>query len=91
LAEPPTSGSLSDIKHIVLLMQENRSFDHYFGTLAGVRGFNDANAMMLGHGKSVFYQPDPQHPEVSIAVSSGHGVKQYTKTAVNQSWLEDAA
>ena len=37
LAEAPSrSGSLRDIKHIVMLMQENRSFDHYFGTLAGV-------------------------------------------------------
>jgi len=33
-----TSASLSDIKHIVILMQENRSFDHYFGTLSGTRG-----------------------------------------------------
>jgi len=32
---------LSDIKHVVVLMQENRSFDHYFGTLSGVRGFSD--------------------------------------------------
>ena len=29
------------IEHVVLLMQENRSFDHYFGTMPGVRGFND--------------------------------------------------
>jgi len=35
------ASSLSDIKHIVVLMQENRSFDHYFGTLSGVRGFGD--------------------------------------------------
>ncbi|BBX55976.1 hypothetical protein MSHO_13210 [Mycobacterium shottsii] len=35
------SGHLTDIEHIVLLMQENRSFDHYFGTLSGVRGFDD--------------------------------------------------
>jgi len=33
-------GSLSDVEHIVILMQENRSFDHYFGTLSGVRGFS---------------------------------------------------
>ena len=38
---PAKGGSLKDIKHVVLLMQENRSFDHYFGTLAGVRGFDD--------------------------------------------------
>jgi phospholipase C len=34
-------GSLSDIEHVIVLMQENRSFDHYFGTLSGVRGFGD--------------------------------------------------
>ena len=37
-------GSLGDIEHIVILMQENRSFDHYYGTLPGVRGFNDTEA-----------------------------------------------
>lgn len=45
-------GRLSDIDHVVLLMQENRSFDHYFGTLRGVRGFGDRKA------RSVFAQPD---------------------------------
>src|SRR2546423_1717617 len=35
------TGSLRDVEHIVVLMQENRSFDHYFGTLRGVRGFGD--------------------------------------------------
>ena len=34
-------GDLRDVKHVVILMQENRSFDHYFGTLQGVRGFGD--------------------------------------------------
>jgi len=37
-------GSLSDIEHIVILMQENRSFDHYFGTLSDVRGYGDPDA-----------------------------------------------
>lgn len=60
--EPPRQGSWGDIKHVVLLMQENRSFDHYFGTLAGVRGFDDPNAMLLPNGKPVFYQPDPENP-----------------------------
>ncbi len=58
----PAQGSLKDIKHVVLLMQENRSFDHYFGTMAGVRGFGDPHAMTLPNGKSVFYQPDPENP-----------------------------
>jgi phospholipase C len=44
-------------------MQENRSFDHYFGTLAGVRGFDDLHALKLSHGQSVFYQPDRGNPK----------------------------
>ncbi len=40
-AAAPKMGSLKDIEHVVILMQENRSFDHYFGTLSGVRGFSD--------------------------------------------------
>ena len=39
------AASLSDVKHIVILMQENRSFDHYFGTLSGVARFSDPNAL----------------------------------------------
>jgi phospholipase C len=60
---PRGSGRLSDIKHVVILMQENRSFDHYFGTLPGVRGFSDANAITLSTGKPVWYQPDPENPD----------------------------
>ncbi|WP_137938765.1 phosphocholine-specific phospholipase C [Chitinivorax sp. B] len=51
------SGGLGDVEHIVFLMQENRSFDHYFGTSAGVRGFNDPRAISLPSGQSVWYQP----------------------------------
>ncbi|GGY43220.1 alkaline phosphatase family protein [Streptomyces xanthochromogenes] len=61
-AGPPRSGSLRDVKHVVMLMQENRSFDHYFGTLSGVRGFSDPNALKLPNGRSVFYQPDSVNP-----------------------------
>ncbi|MEP7024780.1 MAG: alkaline phosphatase family protein [Actinomycetota bacterium] len=62
LASPPR-GSLRDLEHIVILMQENRSFDHYFGTMPGVRGFGDARAIQLPGGRPVFYQPDPSHPQ----------------------------
>ncbi|MCF3963122.1 alkaline phosphatase family protein [Streptomyces fuscigenes] len=55
-------GSLKDVEHVVLLMQENRSFDHYFGTLSGVRGFDDPKAVRLPNGDSVFEQPDPSSP-----------------------------
>jgi phospholipase C len=61
--QPPAMSSLRDIKHIVMLMQENRSFDHYFGTLSGVRGFDDPEALKLPGGRSVFYQPDDKNPD----------------------------
>ncbi|GAA5193861.1 alkaline phosphatase family protein [Rugosimonospora acidiphila] len=64
LANPPKKrGSLKDIEHVVLLMQENRSFDHYFGSLSGVRGFEDPHAMRLANGHPVYYQPDPSNPD----------------------------
>ena len=40
-AAPPAGSDLGAIEHVVFLMQENRSFDHYYGTYPGVRGFND--------------------------------------------------
>jgi phospholipase C len=45
LAAQTTNASLSDVKHIVILMQENRSFDHYFGTMSSVRGFSDPSVL----------------------------------------------
>ena len=52
---PISADSLADIEHVVLFMQENRAFDHYFGTLAGVRGFSDPN-VQVNDGRSVWYQ-----------------------------------
>jgi phospholipase C len=49
-AAPTGSAGLSDIQHVVVLMQENRSFDHYFGTLSGVRGFSDPDAISQSVG-----------------------------------------
>lgn len=51
-------GSIEDVKHIVILMQENRSFDHYFGTMKGVRGYGDRFPIPLESGKRVFDQTD---------------------------------
>jgi len=61
-APAPVRGArmrpLSGIQHVVVVMQENRSFDHYFGTMPGVRGFADPAVP-----KSLFYQPDPANPD----------------------------
>src|SRR5579862_7732634 len=56
-------GTIEDVEHIVFMMQENRSFDHYFGTLRGVRGFGDPRTIKLPSGKSVWYQPDATNPD----------------------------
>ena len=50
-ARPRQPGRLEDIDHVVIMMQENRSFDHYFGGLRGVRGFGDRSQ------RSTFAQP----------------------------------
>ncbi|WP_435223257.1 phosphocholine-specific phospholipase C [Streptomyces sp. Tue6028] len=52
------SGTIEDVEHIVVLMQENRSFDHYFGSLRGVRGFGDPRPATTSGGKSVWHQSD---------------------------------
>ncbi len=51
LAASGRPGTLADIEHVVILIQENRSFDHYFGTLPGVRGFGEEAA------RDVYAQP----------------------------------
>jgi phospholipase C len=61
LAAPAVCGSLDEIEHVVIFINENRSFDSYYGTYRGVRGFSDRRALTLpdGSGKPVFYQPFP--------------------------------
>src|SRR5215470_11663512 len=72
-------GTIDDVEHIVILMQENRPFDHHFGTLRGVRGFADPRAVNInlplksGMGTtpvSVFLQPAGGS---SIAVAPNFG------------------
>lgn len=60
LAIPAASetGTINDVQHVVIFMQENRSFDHYFGTLPGVRGFGDRFTVPLPGGRNVWQQKD---------------------------------
>ncbi|HKN55420.1 MAG TPA: alkaline phosphatase family protein, partial [Amycolatopsis sp.] len=62
-AAPRRTGTIDDVRHVVVLMQENRSFDHYYGTMAGVRGFGDRAALRLPSGGDVFHQPDPRRAD----------------------------
>jgi phospholipase C len=51
------TGTIADVRHVVLLMDENRAFDHYLGTFHGVRGYNDRNAIQFTNQNSDFFQP----------------------------------
>src|SRR5262245_49766007 len=77
------TGTIKDVEHIVILTQENRPFDHHFGTLQGVRGFNDPRIAKInlplksGNGStraSVFLQPaGPENEANGFAVPPDSG------------------
>jgi len=68
LAIPASSrtGTIADVEHVVIFMQENRSFDHYYGQLRGVRGHGDRFAIDLPSGASVWHQPRKEDPTAFV-------------------------
>ena len=75
-ADPAGTGGLGDIEHFVFLMMENRSFNHYFGTMSGVRGF--ADAAKAGTIKQYGYDPgsheaDPSAYLMPFRLDTTHG------------------
>ncbi|HEX5657829.1 MAG TPA: phospholipase C, phosphocholine-specific [Polyangiales bacterium] len=85
--------SLRDVEHVVVLMQENRSFDHYFGTLAGVRGFGDRHPIPvpdrpgLLEGKTVWLQPGEKAPVVApFPLDTGHAFGTMRVSGTPHSW-----
>jgi phospholipase C len=54
--DPESGSTYLDAEHVVILMQENRSFDHLYGTLRGVRGYNDPRAITQPGGNPVWLQ-----------------------------------
>ncbi len=77
------TGTIRDVEHIVILMQENNSFDKYFGTMRGVRGFSDPRAVNInlplqsGSGTTpvpVFLQPaGPANTAAGYGVPPNYG------------------
>lgn len=63
IAPDRRTGTLADIDHIVVHMQENRAFDHYFGAMRGVRGLGDPRPLRLPGGRTVWAQPSDAHPD----------------------------
>src|ERR1043165_1472510 len=58
--EPAAGSDFMDAEHVVILMQENRSFDHSYGSLQGVRGFNDPRAISLPDKNLVWMQTNKE-------------------------------
>jgi phospholipase C len=81
------SGTIADVKHVVILMQENRSFDHYFGTLSGVRGFGDKQALTYQNGTSIFQQPDPARTDLGYLLP--YNLTDQTDGDLDHSWDGD--
>lgn len=90
-AVSPAGSDLGAIEHVVFLMQENRSFDHYFGSYKGVRGFDDHAAGDLGP----FAQPYPANttrPPVGVQLpfhfNTATGFDARTRD-LNHDWLAE--
>jgi phospholipase C len=66
---PPKLDGFANIQHVVIVMQENRSFDHYFGTFPG------ADGIPMKNGSPTVCIPDPV---------LGHCVRPYHDATLKQ-------
>src|SRR5512141_1940761 len=86
------TGTIKDVEHVVILMQENRSFDHYFGTLRGVRGYGDPRPIDLPSGQPVWKQPSK---DGASTVSPFHldtsSTRAETMFSLDHSWKDSHA
>ncbi|ROH91702.1 phospholipase C, phosphocholine-specific [Stagnimonas aquatica] len=64
---------ITDVQHVVILMQENRSFDHYFGLLQGVRGFGDRFMLPRYNGESMLVQRNASRTVLPYYLDSREG------------------
>jgi phospholipase C len=81
------TGSMRDLKHVVILMQENRSFDHYFGTLNGVRGYGDKQILTYPNGTTIFQQPDVKRTDLGYLLP--YHLTDQTDTDLDHGWEGD--
>ena len=88
------TGTIQDVQHVVLLMMENRSFDSYFGTFKGVRGFGDRFAVPSQYGRNVFYQAytktSPPSTYVPFRLDEAQGNAQRAGSTPH-TWLDSQA
>ncbi len=86
--------TIRDLKHVVILMQENRSFDHYFGSLRGVRGFGDQQVLRYQNGTNIFQQPDAARTDLGYLLPfrmDSTKVNAQNARDLDHSWVGDHA
>lgn len=89
LAIDPAPGSTwLDAEHVVILMQENRSFDHCYGALRGVRGFDDPRAVSLPNGNPVWLQSNKQGDTYAPFRLNLHDTKATWMSSIPHSWVD---
>lgn len=94
MAINPSPGSTyMDAEHVVILMQENRAFDHTFGTLKGVRGYNDPRAITLPDGNPVWLQSNgkgetfvPFHFDIRNTKATWMGAVPHSRSSQVDAW-----
>ncbi|WP_034669415.1 phosphocholine-specific phospholipase C [Chryseobacterium populi] len=86
--EPAAQSTFYDAEHVVILMQENRSFDHAFGSLKGVRGFLDKRAFIKPDGYSVFFQKNDAGKYASPARLDLRNTKSTWMSSLPHSWSD---
>ncbi|ASK30896.1 phospholipase C, phosphocholine-specific [Chryseobacterium sp. T16E-39] len=86
--EPAALSTFYDAEHVVILMQENRSFDHAFGSLKGVRGFLDKKAFVKQDGQSVFFQKGNDGKYASPARLDLRNTKSTWMSSLPHSWSD---
>lgn len=86
--DPAAQSTFYDAEHVVILMQENRSFDHAFGALKGVRGFLDKRAFVKQDGHSVFFQKNNEGKYASPARLDLRNTKSTWMSSLPHSWAD---
>lgn len=86
--DPAAQSTFYDAEHVVILMQENRSFDHAFGALKGVRGFLDKRAFIKQDGHSVFFQKNDNGKYASPARLDLRNTKSTWMSSLPHSWAD---
>ncbi|MDP9505296.1 phospholipase C, phosphocholine-specific [Pseudomonas protegens] len=81
------TGTIMDVEHVVILMQENRSFDHYFGTFPGVRGFSDRFTIPLPGQRTVWEQQGKGRLVMPYHLDSSKGNAQRV-SGTPHSWVD---